>query len=227
MKTVENLDEVVEILRSELIKQSELKPERVLNALSLTSTELDKLLEDDDDDNIVEEDDDEYEDLDVQEEVWDSITQDDTTLLFELQPAFSTSAVSMEEGDFYNAKEVVCSSLTICSPNTVVGDVAIDNSITYYKIYRLKLTLYGSNSSSVALKLVGRLRSSKVRTDLYSSGIYIEKVSEPDIINEFKNNLVWLRNDVQVDIGVKYALSQVDVATEYEAINTIKIYRRK
>lgn len=235
MKTVENLDEVVEILRNTLIEQSQLAPERVLNALSLTSTELDKLLdpeepiipdepaEDEDDIPIIPPD----EPQPTQGEIWDSIEQKDATMLFELLPINSTSSVSMEEGDYYNSKDLVCSPITICSPDTIVGDVNIDESITYYKVYRLKLTIYGSDSSTIATKVASRMRSAKVRATLYQSGIYIEQVTEPEIINEFKNNLIWLRNDIQVDIGVKYSVSQVAVDKQYETVNTIKIYRRK
>lgn len=243
MKTVENLDEVVEILRNTLIEQSELAPERVLNALSLTSTELDKLLDPEEPDepiipeepetNLFVDDDipilppDEPETKPTQGETWDSIEQKDATMLFELLPINSTSSVSMEEGDYYNSSDLVCSPITICSPETIVGDVDIDESITYYKVYRLKLTIYGSDSSTIATNVASRMRSAKVRAGLYQSGIYIEQVTEPEIINEFKNNLIWLRNDIQVDIGVKYSVSQVAVDEQYETVNTIKIYRRK
>ena len=238
MKIVENLDEVVEILRNTLIEQSQLAPERVLNALSLTSTELDKLLDPEEPDEpiIPDEPTEDEDDIPIippdepqptQGEIWDSIEQKDATMLFELLPINSTSSVSMEEGDYYNSKDLVCSPITICSPDTIVGDVDIDESITYYKVYRLKLTIYGSDSSAIATNVASRMRSAKVRATLYQSGIYIEQVTEPEIINEFKNNLIWLRNDIQVDIGVKYSVSQVAVDEQYETVNTIKIYRRK
>lgn len=204
MKTIENTDQLVEIVRNMLIAQSELSSERVLNSLSLQGVELDKLLE---------------------EQIYNSIDQQDTTLLFELISLDSNSNVSMEETDSYNAKELTCSPFTICSPNTITGDLKLDTSITYYKMYQLKIILYGSSSSAVALQLAGRLRTSKVRTNLYSSGIYLEKVSEPDAINEFKNNIVWLRNDINIDLGVKYSIPQIDTDEAYDNVNKLIIRR--
>ena len=202
MKTIQNLDEVIVAIRQMLIQQSELSPDRVLNALSLEGTELDKLLE---------------------EQIYDSISQNDTTLLFQLNTLPSESDVSMEEGDKYTARDQVCSMTTLTGSNTIVGDFVIDYSITYYKIYRLSVIMYGILSSDLAAKLVARLRSSNVRTNLYSSGIYVEEVSNPTVINEFKNNTVWLRNDIGIDLGVKYSVSQISLPETFKTVNTLNI----
>lgn len=202
MKSIQTLDELTLALRQMLIQQSELSPDRVLNALSLEGTELDKLLE---------------------EQVYESISQNDTTILFQLTALPSESDVSMEEGDKYTAREQVCSMSTISGRNTIVGDFVIDYSITYYKMYRLAVIMYGLASSDLAAKLIARLRSGNARTNLYSSGIYLEEVSNPTTINEFKNNIMWLRNDFDIDIGVKYNISQISLPETFKTVNTLNI----
>ena len=204
MKSIQNLDVLTETIRNMLISQSELSPDRVLNSLSLTGTDLDKLLED---------------------SIYTSITQNDTTLLFELSSVnVSNNNVSMESGDKYNSKYLACSPFTICGPNTIVGSFVIDYSITYYKMYQLHLILYGLSSSEVAMKLVARLRSEAVRHNLYADGLYVEDITDIQTFNEFKNNLMWLRNDITINIGIKSDISQIlsdDIFAQVK-INNIK-----
>lgn len=206
MNTTSNIDNATKILRDTLIEQSQLLPERVLNSLSIHGTELDKILE---------------------EQIYNSIELNDTTMLFELYSLDSTSNVSMEEGDIYTAKPLTCSNSTICSEEVICGKFIIDRSITYYKMFRLHLILYGQNSSDLAVKLSSRLRSLSTRSKLYESGIYIEKVSDPETINEYKNDIMWLRNDVNIDLGLKFSISQVSLPTEYMKLNDIHVIRRK
>lgn len=204
MKTTNNLDEAVKILRNELITQSELPSEKVLNALALTGTELDELLND---------------------SIYNSITPYQTTMLFSLNSYNSTSDVSMESGDKYNSKYLTCSPTTICSLNTILNDFIINNDITYYKIFQLKLILYGIYSTDIALKLIARLRSALVRADLYNSGVYIESVSEPFILNEFKNDIMWLRTDVNINFGIKLAINQINEISLFNNINSLNIIK--
>ena len=205
MKITTDINNVINDFRQILITQSNLDEDRVLNALSLNGTELDVLLED---------------------SVYTSITQDNTTLLFTLNALPSESNVSMEEGTIFNGTDLTCSPASICSQDTLVGDVDIDTSITSYNMYQFKLMIYGNNSYEVATSLVARLRSTAVRTQLYSCGIYLSEIFTPETINEFKNNCMWLRNDVLINIGIKYSVSQISDTTPYAKTNTITIIRR-
>ena len=208
MKALKNFKNLLKTLREALIAQSQLLPERILNALSLEGTELDKLLQD-------------------SQTEYNSIEQEDTTILFELMALPSSSNVSMEEGDIYTARDLTCNDTTICSDDVICGDFVIDRSITYYKMYRLHLMMYGEDSSYTAAKLAGRFRSQETKSNLYSSDIYIETVSDPDVINEFKNNIMWLRNDLNIDLGVKIQVAQASLPSEYKEINDIHIIRRE
>lgn len=207
MKTTTNINDVIVKIRNVLISQSQLPSDRVLNSLSLRGTELDELLSEN-------------------EEIYNGISILNTTLLFELRSIQSNSNISMEEGDIYTASDLVCSNSTICNTNTICGDTVIDRSITYYKIYELYIIIYGENGLDTAIKLASRMRSQEVRSDLYMDGIYIEKVSDPNMINEFKNDTMWLRNDISINLGLKFAIAPASLPSEYKNINSINIIRR-
>lgn len=207
MKTTTNINDVIVKIRNTLISQSQLPSDRVLNSLSLRGTELDELLSEN-------------------EEIYNGISILNTTLLFELRSIQSNSNVSMEEGDIYNSSDLMCSDSTICDPNTICGDTIIDRSITYYKMYELYIIIYGENGLDTAIKLASRMRSQEVRSNLYMDGIYIEKVSDPNMINEFKNDTMWLRNDISINLGLKFAIDPTSLPSEYKNINSINIIRR-
>ena len=207
MKTTTNINDVIVKIRNTLISQSQLPSDRVLNSLSLRGTELDELLSEN-------------------EEIYNGISILNTTLLFELRSIQSNSNVSMEEGDIYNSSDLMCSDSTIRDPNTICGDTIIDRSITYYKMYELYIIIYGENGLDTAIKLASRMRSQEVRSNLYMDGIYIEKVSDPNMINEFKNDTMWLRNDISINLGLKFAIDPTSLPSEYKNINSINIIRR-
>lgn len=207
MKAIKDFNDIIKILRNTIIIQSQLPAERVLNSLSLEGTELDKLLE---------------------ESRYNSIEQEDTTILFELNSTpQSNSNVSMEEGDISTIKELTCGETILCDNSLLCGEEHIDRAITYYRMYNLHLVLYGQDSSFTAVKLSSRMRSQEVKSNLYAKGIYIESVSNPESINEFKNDIMWLRNDVTINLGVKFLITQVYLTPEYEKIKDIQIIKEE
>lgn len=169
-----NVKDLQKYIRNMLISQSELKPERVLNSLSTYGTELDKLLQD---------------------EVYNSIDEEEDTLLFELQSRSSTSDVSMTENE----------------------------NINYYKSFRIKVIIYGNSSSDIALKIASRFRTEEVRCDLYSNGIYLEQITDPTIINEYKNETMWLRNDLAIDISVRFIINPLLIDDEFSSLTSLNI----
>lgn len=183
MNTFESIKELNKYLRNMLVTQSEINSDKVLNALSIYGTELDKLLS---------------------ESIYTSIDQLDSVILFELINRDSNSNVSFNEYE-----------------QTSLG--TIDNNVTYYKCYTLKLIIYGDSSSDVANKIVARFRTEKVKEDLYENGIYLERVTDPISLNEFKNNTMWLRNDIDIDIGVKLKISQISTDSDFQSFSDLKI----
>lgn len=177
MISFKKVDDLEKLLREEISVQSELPLDRVLNSLSLYGTELDTYL---------------------MENIYVSIEQPDTLVLFELTSRKSNSDVSMNiqtEDDF----------------------------ITYDKAFRLNLIMYGSSSSDVALKLVARFRTEEVRNNLYEKGIYLEKVEDPYILNEYKNETMWLRNDVNIDIAVEFKIQPITKNSIFSNLSELNI----
>ena len=180
MMILSSTNELNKILRQVLITQSELDEERVLNALSLYGTELDKYLSD---------------------SIYESVDQNDTTLLFSLEARNSTSDVS------------------------IVNENEVDN-ITYYKAFKLSLIIYGDNSNDTGIKLAARFRSENVRTQLYDKGIYVEEVTDPTILNEFKNDTIWIRTDLDINIGVEFNITPVNTDFDFENLTELKIIQK-
>lgn len=101
------------------------------------------------------------------------------------------------------------------------------NEIIYYRAFSFRITLYGNNSSEIATRLVSRLRSREVRSALYDSGVYLDSVDNPDVLNEYKNNSMWLRSDINVNIACKLVVPSVheedwDYLSELRIIKEIK-----
>lgn len=123
-----------------------------------------------------------------------SIEQNDALLLFELISRESSGDISItenEENPYHN--------------------------ITYNKAFKLKIIIYGDAGSDIALKTIARLRTEEVRNNLYEQGVYLEKVSDPFILNEYKNETMWLRNDFEMDIAVQFKI--VPILTDHEFTN--------
>lgn len=204
MKTFDaDIKELEKYLRQELIVQSQLDETRVLNGLSVYGVELDKLLAGEDD-----------------EQIYDGITHDNTTLLFELEARDSNNNVSMEEDIKDESKAVICSNSTDCDNITVSDDTGtVNTNITYYKAFRLKVIIYGDDSKNLAFKLAARFRSQAVRNALYSKGIYVEEVTEQKSVNEYKNESMWLRNDFDINIGIKQEVEQITTESDFNNVD--------
>lgn len=175
MIALSNVNELNKILRNQLIKQSRLNSEQVLNALSIHGEDLDKLLE---------------------EQAYISIDRSDLLILFELQSRRNDSDVSMTNED---------------------------DSVTMYRSFNFRVIIYGNDSSSLANVLVSRFRTEAVRNELHYNGVYLERVNEPDILNEYKNNTMWLRNDIVLEISCKFNISQIDVENTFETLSKTEI----
>ena len=198
MKIFTNSDEINKLIRLQIIRQANLLPERVLNSLSTYGAELDKVL---------------TEILTVStshtvgrhnvqssedESIYVPIQHSDVVVLFELQDRQSSNNMS-ETND--------------------------DDSVTYTKSYIVHLILYGDSCGDVATTLVARLRTERCRTELLDEGISLERITDPDRINEFKNNTLWQRTDFDIYISVEYKYTQVDDMQDFEGLSQLNIIR--
>lgn len=142
------------------------------------------------------------EDLDelFEEQIYTSIERYEVMILFELQSRRNTSDVSMTNDD---------------------GTITLDRS------FALRVVIYGNDSSDVANLLVARLRTENIRNFLHEQGVYLEKINEPDILNEYKNNTMWLRNDIEIDIISKFNITQTELESEFSQLALMKILEIK
>lgn len=100
-----------------------------------------------------------------------------------------------------------------------------NDSISFFRAYQLRIILYGNDSDNIANKLVARFRTEKVRNELLAQGIYVESLSEPERITEFKNNVVWIRNDISINIACEINISQESVDQSMTGFDDMCIVR--
>lgn len=97
----------------------------------------------------------------------------------------------------------------------------LNETITSINSYQLHIITYGDNSNDVCNKLVARLRTERIRNLLLSEGVYLCRISDITRVNEFKNNVVWQRNDFDIDLSCEFTFTQVAVDSAYAELNTI------
>lgn len=137
----------------------------------------------------------------INSSIFDSYSPSDNVILFELFTRPSNSDISYTNSD--------------------------DEKISYYKAYELKLYIYGESSSDVANKIVARFRTQYVREHLLDDGVYLEKIEEPKKLNEFINNVLWIRNDVSISINCKFIIPQINLDSNFEILNDLKIIKEE
>lgn len=107
-----------------------------------------------------------------------------------------------------------CDSLILFELTTRDSDNQIsfsetDNEIEQYRRFTFKIIIYGDAAAMVSAKLSARLKSLNVRQRLLDDGIKIERVSYDDSINEYKNDTIWKRNDITIDIWCKLVFNKI------------------
>ena len=176
MIAISSPNELEKILKNQLVIQSELNKNSVLNSLSVYGTTLEKILN---------------------KQIRDSYTTIDSVIIFEL-----TSRPNSESNVTYENSE---------------------NNLTYYRAYNLKVMIYGDDSPNVANKLFARLNSEIVKDNLQQLGVNIENITNPESVNEYINDVMWLRNDINIELGCKFEISQVSDETSFDSLSDLKI----
>lgn len=97
--------------------------------------------------------------------------------------------------------------------------------ITYYKSYTFYVKIYGDDSCNVANKTIARMRTEKVRRELWQNGVYLQRVTDADEVHDFINSRIWLRNDFQIDITVRLSIQQVSQDEQVEALSKLEIIK--
>lgn len=179
MIAISNLNEVDKIIRKQLILQSEIEGDRVLNALSRYGTNLNQ---------------------NVGSDIFDSISPSDIVILFEQMSRSSSS-----DGSFTDS----------------------DDSIVQYVSMSYHITVYGTSSATVAQKIRARFASEQCRSDLYNEGVYLERISSPQSINEYVNDGMWMRTDFDMNVSMEMKFKQVGNIQYYENSDLNIIYAKE
>lgn len=177
IKTISNIFELDKILRKYLISQSNLKPDVVVNALSVRGPDLELL---------------------ISNNTYFSPNLNDVVLIFENETNETTNNVSVDEEDA---------------------------TFTIYQSFRCKIVIYGNYSKTLALILKTRFESDTIRDKLFEEGINLENVSNPVSINEFKNETVWIRTDLNIEYSCRLNVQPIAETEQLENISKLIVIK--
>ena len=130
------------------------------------------------------------------DEVFDSIETDDVLMLFDNNVDAQDDNVSMTESN---------------------------DDLTYYLTFKTTVTLYGDRSADVAVKTIARLRSELVRLKLQSNDVFVKDVTNPVVLREFKNNVLWTRHSFELSYAVKLTINSVEESYDVQTIDVTVI----
>lgn len=156
-----NTNDLERNIRDLLIEQSGIDARFVRNSLSLYGSALDQS----DYNNI-----------------WSSIQQEQSLVLFEISSRDSTNNMS-ESND--------------------------DNTILLYNSFQVHVIIYGLKARDLSGELIARLKTAYCRSWLSTRDIFLEEVSYPTSVNDFKNGSIWPRTDFDIDITCRFTIQPV------------------
>lgn len=143
---------------------------------------------------------------------------------------YGTDLDSKETNDIFAALDQTSEVLILFSLESRDSDADMsessessDEHIDYYKSFTCKIIIYGAQSTNTAMKLSSRIRTQNVRTSLQQNGIYVESVSNLNRVQEFKNNVIWLRTDFDIDIRVQFKVLPVTTDSSFLVSNQLNI----
>lgn len=139
--------------------------------------------------------------LDVSEtadnDIFRSLETSECLMLFELRPRESAEDMSETEDD--------------------------DDTISYYKAYRVHVIMYGEPATTLSHTVVARMRTELCRMNLQSKDIHFERVSSPVAFHEYKNMRLWERADFDIDISCKTQILPVESEEPFAAFSALDI----
>lgn len=94
-----------------------------------------------------------------------------------------------------------------------------DNTILNYQSYRLHLSIYGEQASTVAAKIKSRFLTEEVIEDLLEKDIAILQPSQIERKDEFINDCHWHRADLNIDLTVVREFNKATIKSPYKEIN--------
>lgn len=142
------------------------------------------------------------------------ILRNEILAITKLDGQFVVNALSAYGADLAKMLENVQESIsqTSLNPESTVNDSLIifealndddsNNNMLLkenaYSAYRLHIIIYGESAEELSIKLKSMLLQIDEKTKLNMSGVHISKISNIEAMNEFKNEVMWQRRDMDI-----------------------------
>ena len=101
-----------------------------------------------------------------------------------------------------------------------------DDSTIYYRSYQLKVYIYGDSAINIGNKIYAVFNSDYILSNLLEEGIYVEEITSPTLINEFVNEVMWPRCDLDFNISVMHKYDNL-LKYEMDKSNDISIVKNE
>ena len=174
MKSIENTDEILKIVKSMIMKQLNLPSENVLDGKSIYGAMLQKRLDN---------------------EIFNTFDRNDCIVVMDI-----SESLDYDE------------------------DVIPEDNLIYQSII-CHLYIYGNNSALMSKMLKFRALSQKNKYELNSQGLHLYKIIGPIDIDEFINNTMYHRKDLELHFSFKTTIENVDDFEIYENTNILNTFK--
>lgn len=108
----------------------------------------------------------------------------DSVIIFEIDPANNDDVNITEESESGNIRQFV-----------------------YVEV---KVIIYGQEASILAKTLKARIESEEVRNDLLLQEVYMSKVKDIVVVNDFINETIWPRADFSINLAYEIEITKID-----------------
>lgn len=100
-----------------------------------------------------------------------------------------------------------------------------DDKIHVYSHYRIHIIIYGDNCRNLSNILISRFQTEFVRQKLFDEGLCLDSISYPQGIQEYINNVMWLRSDFDINISFEMKINQITKFEDFENLSQIQIIK--
>lgn len=103
--------------------------------------------------------------------------------------------------------------------------MTINEDVVIYQSFSLHCICYGADSTMLMSKLKGRFLTEQNLDLCQANGIYIESISDIETINEFVNETMIFRSDLDINLTCAFKFPQVDETQYFTEISSLKVER--
>jgi len=93
--------------------------------------------------------------------------------------------------------------------------------------FKFKLYIYGNGGYVVSQNILARFKSPEVAYDVRDRGVHIKDISYPISVNEYLNDTLWIRHDMEFSIEVKFTINKLTKLAYFEIPPIVYIKENK